>query len=257
MKYFPVPHGTDEWFKCRLGIPTASCFDKIVTPGGKISEAKGGELYLGTEIPRFSQTAESYAHLLLAEIITNSGLDNFPKSYWMERGALMEQEASQLYEFETGYTLDRGGFMTDDLFRWGASPDRRILDQEGNVIGALEIKCPAPWTHVENLLKKEIDREYIPQVQGQMFCGDLQFVDWFSYYPGMPPSLIRTKRDDAFIKVLEEGLTRFDAMMTIKKQQLVEIGALEKMPEKVMPEYRDGLAELLGGGDFETTISAG
>ena len=29
------------------------------------------------------------------------------------------------------------------------------------------------------------------------------------------------------------------------------------MPEKVMPEYRDGLAELLGGGDFETTISAG
>ena len=205
MKYFPVPTEPTSGSRCRLGIPTASCFDKIVTPGGKISEAKGGELYLGTEIPRFSQTAESYAHLLLAEIITNSGLDNFLKSYWMEQGALMEQEASQLYEFETGYTLDRGGFMTDDLFRWGASPDRRILDQEGNVIGALEIKCPAPWTHVENLLKKEIDREYIPQVQGQMFCGDLQFVDWFSYYPGMPPSLIRTKRDDAFIKVLEEG----------------------------------------------------
>jgi hypothetical protein len=256
MKYFPVSHGSDEWFQCRVGIPTASCFDKIITPNGKISQAKAGEFYSGSDIPKFSQTAESYAHLLLAEIITNQAWSKFPPSYWMERGALMEQEAAQLYEFETGYILDRGGFMTDDLCRWGASPDRRILDADGNVIGALEIKCPAPWTHVENLLKKEIDKDYIPQVQGQMFCGDLQFVDWFSYYPGMPPSLITTKRDEYFIESLEEGLLRFDAMLTIKKQQLVEIGALDKMPVKVMPDLFDGIEALLEG-EFETTIMAG
>lgn len=256
MRYFPVPHGTDEWFKCRLGIPTASCFDKIVTPGGKISEAKGGGVYAGTDIPRFSQGAESYAHLLLAEIITNTAWTKFPPSYWMERGSLMEEEAAKAYEFETGCTLDRGGFMADDDLRWGASPDRRILSESGDVIGALEIKCPAPWTHVENLLKGEIDRDYIPQVQGQMLCGNLQFVDWFSYYPGMPPSLIRTNRDEEFISVLRSGLERFDDMMSIKKARLVEIGALSPGWKKEMPDLFDGVESLISGS-MQSTIMAG
>lgn len=232
MKFIDVPQGSVEWFQARLGKPSSSCFSKIITPTGKVSTAKGAECYEGTDIPRFSQTAESYAHLLLAQIITGEVLEGFAKSYWMERGSLLEDEAAQLYEFESGYNLLPGGFILEDGERWGASPDRRIVDKSGKVIGGLEIKCPAPWTHVENLLKNQIDRDYIPQVQGQMLVGDLDFVDWFSYYPGMPPAIIRTHRDEEYIKKLRSALEMFNEMLSIKKRKLIELGALETKTER-------------------------
>lgn len=228
MKYFNVVQNSEEWFKCRIGIPTSSCFSKIITPLGKISEAKGGGCYEGTEIKKFSKTAESYSHLLLAEQITGESLNTFPPTYWMERGSLLEDDAAKLYQFETGFKLSPGGFVAEDKLRWGASPDRLILNENEDTIGSIEIKCPAPWNHVENLLKKEIDKEYIPQVQGQMFCGGFDFVDWMSFHPDMPPSIIRTYRDDVFIKKLEEGLIRFDEMLSFKKDQLIEIGAIKQ-----------------------------
>ena len=240
MKHFRVPHGSEEWFLCRRGLPTASCFDRIITPGGKHSEQSAG-----------------YAHLLLAEVILNENLDKFPQSYWMERGALIEADAAALYEFETGFRLAPGGFMTDDDLRWGASPDRLILDADGTIIGGLEIKCPAPWTHVENLLKKSIDKKYLPQVQGQIFIGGFQFVDWFSYHPEMPPSLIRTHRDDDYIARLKEALLRFDGLMKQKLSQLVELRVFDAAPEKVMPDLFDPIAAMLDGEAIDTVISAG
>lgn len=241
MKYYPVTHGTPEWFECRRGIPTSSCFDKIVTPGGKLS----------------SQSA-AYANLLIAEMILGESLDKFPPSYWMERGAIMEGEAADLYAFETGHTLDRGGFITDDLGRWGCSPDRRIIGKSGDVIGAVEIKCPAPWTHVENLLSKSIDKKYYPQVQGQMLVGGFDFVDWFSYHPDMPPSLIRTERDEDYIALLQEALEGFSDMTDRKIQELIRLGALADFPEKIMPEITDPLEEFIESDeDFSSVLMAG
>jgi len=34
-----VEQNTPEWLTLRLGIPTASMFDKIVTPAGKFSKS--------------------------------------------------------------------------------------------------------------------------------------------------------------------------------------------------------------------------
>jgi len=33
-----IEQGTEEWSKARLGIPTASCFDKLVTTKGEPSK---------------------------------------------------------------------------------------------------------------------------------------------------------------------------------------------------------------------------
>ncbi len=295
MLFFPAIHNSEEWFECRRGMPTSSCFGKIINPETGVKEyAKfegAVEIHEGTKTieqlakeldvskdtvkkyvkkyhpdcpsedlpkPKLLAGAETYAHMLLAEIIMGESLDKFPPSFWMERGALMEQEAADLYQFETGHTLDRGGFMTDDKMRWGSSPDRRILDDKGDCIGFLEIKCPAPWTHVENLLKKEIDKTYVPQVQGQMLVGEAKFVDWFSYHPDMPPSLIRTPRDDDYISVLSEGLIMFDNMMLRKLKELLEVGAIDEIPQKSMPEFHDAIQELIDSdGDFKTTLMAG
>lgn len=217
MLYFDVTHGSDEWFEARRGIPTSSCFDKIVTPKGV-----------------FSTQSKAYALVLLAELYTGEPQQQFAPTYWMERGSILEAEAADQYEFMTGNTLLPGGFITDDKMRWGASPDRMVADKDGNIIGALEIKCPAPWTHMGNLIDKAIDKKYIPQVQGQMLaCENLQFVDWFSYHPTLSPSLIRTPRDDAFIKVLETGLTQFHTTMEGYIDQLIKDGKVSERPNKL------------------------
>lgn len=237
MKYYPVSHGSDEWFECRRGMPTSSCFDKIITPGGKFSSQSGG-----------------YQNLLIAELILGHSLDKFPPSYWMERGAVLEAEAADLYAFETGHTLDRGGFITDDLGRWGCSPDRRIIGEDGQAIGAVEIKCPAPWTHVENILSKSIDKKYYPQVQGQMLVGGFDFVDWFSYHPDMPPSLVRTYRDEDYINSLKTSLEMFTEELDEKLQRLVEIGAISEFPNKIMPDITDALEEFIEDGESFTSV---
>lgn len=239
MKQYSVAHTTPEWFALRRGMPTSSNFGKIITP------AKGD----------YSAQAASYMHLLIAEIITGESHDKFPPSYWMERGALMEAEAASLYEFETGLRLEPGGFITDDAGRFGASPDRLVYDGQ-TLVGALEIKCPAPWTHVENLLKADIDRAYVPQVQGQMLLGGFEFVDWYSYHPQMPSVTIRTRRDDAYMAKLAAALDRFYGDMQAALDRLVAMGALAEMPPKAMPED-DPIAAMLAGAAFDSTISAG
>ena len=35
MIHHPVKQGSEEWLMARLGIPTSSCFDRILSPTGK------------------------------------------------------------------------------------------------------------------------------------------------------------------------------------------------------------------------------
>ena len=104
----------------RLGLATASCFGKIVTP------AKGEP----------SKQMDDYANDLIGELVTGNNSETFT-SYWMERGQLFEADAAAAYEFITGFELDRGGFLTDDDMTVGASPDRRVI-KLGSVIGGVE-----------------------------------------------------------------------------------------------------------------------
>lgn len=204
MIFHDVSQGSAEWFKMRLGIATASCFDKIVTP--KTFEP--------------SKQMEDYAFKLIGELVTLENSEVFT-SYWMERGAQLEDDAARSYEAITGHNLINGGFVTNDAMTYGASPDRRVLDSTGNVIGGVEIKCPAPATHIKNILRNgEIDPSYLPQVQGQILIGGFEFVDWFSYHPDMPPALIRVERDDRLCQKLEVALNEFCTMVEEKISSL-------------------------------------
>lgn len=83
MKTHDVKQGTPEWLNIRAGIPTASSFDRIVTPGGKPSKS-----------------AEPYMLTLLAERIMGHPVREHI-SFWMERGSQMEADAVGFYEFQT------------------------------------------------------------------------------------------------------------------------------------------------------------
>jgi hypothetical protein len=219
MIFYDVPHGSPEWYDLRIGVATASAFSKLITPTGKKSSQ-----------------IKDYSDLLIAEILKNQSLDKFKPTYWMERGIQLEADAAKLYEFETGYTLDAGGFITTDNGRAGCSVDRRVFDETGNAIGGLEIKCPAPWTHIGNLLRNGVDEDYIPQVQGQMSIGGFQWIDFVSFDDILAPLIVRVNRDEKFIATLNEALDDLETMIDEKFNKLIKSGHLRVKPDLSQPK---------------------
>ena len=196
-----VTQGTPEWLLLRAGIPTASCFDQIITPKGKVSTQ-----------------AERYMHTLLAERIMRHPVVEFV-SGWMDRGSQLEAEAVAYYEGIRELDTTRIGFLTNDAGTIGASPDRFVGDD-----GLLEIKVPKEHTHVSYLLGKAVSDVYYPQVQGQLWVSGRKWVDSMSYHPEMPPALVRTQRDDAYIAALSAGVEAFSVELERMSESLRERG---------------------------------
>lgn len=201
--------GSDLWIKCRLGIPSASCFDKIITPTGKESEQ-----------------ADGYMMKLLAEIITGKPTD-FEQTEWMIRGNEMEEEAMNFYSFQNDVELEKVGFITNDEGTMGCSPDR-LLGEDGLV----ECKNPAPHTHVRYILTGKLDSKYKPQLQGQLYIAEREFVDIISYQPDMASIVIRNYRDEGYISTMKSLLDKFVDTMAHKKQALMEKGYLTNQGER-------------------------
>lgn len=188
-----VEQNTPEWLSLRLGIPTASEFDRIVTPGGKFSK---------------SETSRKYAMKLATEKLLNRPLDSLEGLEWIERGKLLEPQAASAFEFIEEVELRKVGFMTSDDGRWGASPDMLIVGQNKG----LEIKCPAPQTLMGYLLDG-FETKYHVQRQGQMLVGDLDAVVMYAWHPEMPPVKQEFSRDDAMQKLLKDALEQFSDML--------------------------------------------
>lgn len=192
-----IEQGSPEWFEARIGIPTASCFDKILSPTGKPSTQAG-----------------AYMNKLLAEWLTGKPT-NSDSNEWMLRGSELEADARKLYEFSTDVEVGQVGIVYKDESRLvSCSPDGLTPD------GGLEIKAPAPHTHVEYLLAGKIPTKYIPQVQGSMYITGRPHWDFMSYHPEMTPLIIRVERDEAYIKLLDSSLTGFIEKMLVKREKL-------------------------------------
>lgn len=217
MKIHNVKQNTPEWLQLRLGIPTSSEFHKLLTPKGKLSEQSQG-----------------YMHWLLAEWMLGVPLDS-EQTQWMERGGEMEDQAVASYEFERDIATERVGFVTTDDRLIGSSPDRLASD------GLLEIKCPLAHTHVGYMLNRAVDEKYKPQVQGQLYVCEREWVDLQSYYPGLPTVIIRVNRDEKYIENLDAVLKSFVEIMLEARLKLTQQYG-PPSPRKV---------EM--GGDFDVT----
>jgi len=169
---------SEQWWQARLGIPTASCFKDIITSQGKKASA-----------------FDRYANTLVAERLMGHPPESF-ESEWMKRGTELEPQAREFYQFARDVDVEEVGLCLLDSGRAGASPDGLTPD------GGLEIKCPAPHTHVEYLTKGKLPAAYVPQVQGQMWICERDRWDFLSFHPEMPPLLITVDRDEKFISTL-------------------------------------------------------
>ena len=183
MKHIKVQQGTDEWLQARLGLLTASNFSKFMTPGGKPSSQAEGEI-----------------NKLIAERITGQRADIFTTP-WMERGTELEPKARELFEFMTNHSVNQVGLMVMDDYQIGCSPDG-IIGSAG-----LEIKCPAPATHVKYLRSAgTLPDEYTAQVQGSMLVTGFDSWYFMSFHPLMEPLVLCVERDQAYIDKLQAML---------------------------------------------------
>lgn len=206
---FDVVHGSPEWGILRMGRPTSSDFEKIITPTG-----------------RLSAQADAYENKLIAEIMLKEPVRTLEPTFWMERGSIMELEAAESYEFIHDTQTERGGFIMDDAKRFGCSPDRYIPDTNGG----LEIKCPAPHTHVNYLINgtdEKYIKKYKPQYQAQMFIAGFDYVDMFSFHPDLPPATIRMEPDLEYQKHLGDALQSLRERMNAKIVWLIDEGHLD------------------------------
>ncbi|HEV2098729.1 MAG TPA: YqaJ viral recombinase family protein [Stellaceae bacterium] len=188
MIHHRVAQGSGEWLTLRAGMPTASQFHRIVTP------AKW----------QLSKQARGYAFRLAAELLLNEVTESIEGVEWIERGKELEPKAVEAYEFGQEIETQPCGFLTTDDGRLGATPDRLIVGAPA----ALEIKCPAPWTHLEYMIDG-FGADYVVQAQGQIFVGEFDFVDRYSFHPSMPAVPQRTYRNDEQQRILGQALRYF------------------------------------------------
>lgn len=180
-----------EWYAARLGLATGSRFADI------IAKTRSG----------YSTTRKNYAAELATERLTGIQAENFTSAA-MTWGTDTEPVARLEYELTTGNTVEETGFWTHDTLKAGASPDGFVGED-----GLIEIKCPNPATHIETLQTGKVPRQYVAQIQGQMWITNRKWCDFVSYDPRMPQNaqlfITRVERDDEFIAELEREVTDF------------------------------------------------
>lgn len=218
-----VEQGSDAWRSLRLGIPTASCFDQIVTPSR-------GEL---------SKSSVKYAYRLICERLLKAPTDTLDGLEWVEHGKEMEPFAAKQYSFVADVDTRLAGFFTTNDGAVGASPDRVIIGRNA----ALEIKCPSPWVHLGYLLDGP-GVNYRPQVQGQLLVCEFDYVDFYSYHGRMPAGQTRTGRDEPFIKLLSSALTAFVDQLAEMTARAKALGVFQAYDTAVTVEDVERAAQL-------------
>lgn len=188
--------GSEEWLEARKGIPTASRFSEIITP-------KKGDL---------SSSADGYIAELIAEQLGEEPA--FTGNQWTERGQVLEPEARNWYEFHYALPVEQVGLILRDDRLVAASPDGLIGDNCG-----IEIKCPAPKTHIKWLIAGGLPDDHKAQVHGNMLLSEKTQWIFVSYCPGLTPLVVDVRWDvftdklanslDVFIDKLVECKTRF------------------------------------------------
>lgn len=176
--------GSPEWYAARLGIPTASRFADILAKGD-------------------GRMRSRYLRDLAGEILTGELADSYSNAH-MERGHQMEDDARSLYAFIMDQEPVQVGFVRDG--RKGASPDSLIGED-----GGLEIKTALPAIQIERLQRGTLPPEHRAQVQGAIWVTGRRWWHFVSYWPKLPPLIVRVERDEEYIAHLAKAVEAFNS----------------------------------------------
>lgn len=183
MHIHDMEQGTPEWFAVRQGLATSSQFSTVLAKGQ-------------------GKTRKTYLYKLAGERLTGEPSDSFSNRH-MERGHEMEPQAREFYAFMEDAEPQQVGFITNHGA--GASPDSLIGES-----GMLEIKTKLPHLMLEAHERGKFPPEHYAQCQGQLWVAEREWCDLICYWPRMKPLIVRTYRDEEYLKTLADEVARFN-----------------------------------------------
>lgn len=179
MIYHDVIQGSDEWHKLRSTRFTASNFPKLF----------------------MKDTTKTYQNLINEIVfarLTGEVEENYQNEH-MRRGIELEPEAIESYELLTFNKVNRIGFI--ELDEWvGCSPDGLV----GNN-GMIQIKCPKASTLMD-YYERDIDKDYLIQMQGELYVSGREWNDYYVYHPKLKPILKRVYQDNKITQAIATNL---------------------------------------------------
>jgi predicted phage-related endonuclease len=186
-------HDHPELDKRRLGKATASEFNKILSKSRSGGEAAG---------------RRNYRIQLALERVTGKTPSRFSNDYTDWGHETEELAVVELMLRMPELDIQKTPFIEHDWLMAGASPDRLIGDD-----GVVEVKCFNSANHYEALEKQELPREYLAQVQGQLWITGRQYCKAVMFDPDFPPEsqliILHVPRDDKYIDNLMVDVANF------------------------------------------------
>ena len=158
MKILQIEQGTKEWHDARRAMVTGTKLDDV----------------MGTQLARLQLICE-----LIAEEATEQ-TKQIKVTEAMERGTNEEEFAVKLYEEITGEKLVRGGMWKSDEFDFLLhSPDASLVNENGDVLRALEIKNPDSKTVIFDRLINLVPSDELGLTKSKIpFLGVPQDYKW-------------------------------------------------------------------------------
>lgn len=199
-----IEQGSPEWQKLRLGIVTCSELDCLLVKG----KGQAG----------FGASAFSYMDQLIGERITGEAADPFQGNRHTERGHELEAKARELYVARTGAELDEIAIILNHGI--GYSPDALV-----GADGLNEIKTKLPKLQVGVILAGVVPKEHVAQCQGGLWVSEREWIDFISYWPGMPLFIKRMYRDEAMIRQIDERVKTFYELMDEREAKVMGVAA--------------------------------
>jgi hypothetical protein len=199
-----IVQGTPEWLLMRLGIATCSELDCLLVSG----KGEAG----------FGVAAFTYMDQIIGERITGEAAELPFQTRATTRGHELEGVARGLYEAREEVTTQAVGIILNHGI--GYSPDALV-----GVNGLTEIKTKLPKFQVGVILADEIPKDHVAQCQGGLWVSEREWIDFISYWPGMPLFVKRAYRDEAMIRKLAERVKTFNELLEDRMHRVLGIAA--------------------------------
>jgi putative phage-type endonuclease len=189
--YKDLEQRSDEWYKARCGLVTASAVGRLLTPTLRVAD---------------NEASRGLTAQLVAERITGQVEPTFMTDD-MFRGVTHEPYARDIY---SGYYQQavECGFMRFDGDGWslGYSPDGLVGDT-----GLLEVKCPRAKSHIQYILSDRVPSYYMAQLQAGLLVTGREWIDFVSFCAGQPLFVKRVHPDPDWFAAITAACIAFES----------------------------------------------
>lgn len=195
-----IEQGSAEWLALRLGIVTMSELECLLVTG------KG--------TAGFGVAAFTYMDQLIGERITGEAAELPFTTRATARGHEFEIVARGLYEAREEVVTEQAAIIINHGA--GYSPDSLV-----GADGLTEIKSKLPKFQVAVIINDEVPKEHVAQCQGGLWVSEREWIDFISYWPGMPMFVKRMHRDEAMIRKIAERVKTFYDLLDERMERVM------------------------------------